>query len=199
MLAAVLAGGSSGRFGRDKFLYEICGKPMILHVIERLHQARSIDDVYVIASPVRVNALRKIGIENIIEDNLLIGPIGGILIALEQLGDTFIVAGDMPLLNPLFIDYIASIYLKEKSNYLAYVPAWSNGQLEPLHGIYAQPIIDLIMENIKEKKYSLHGLLRRLSNKLYTLPLDNLPVEYRISVYNVNTVNDLKRIKHKIN
>lgn len=115
MLATVLAGGSSRRFGGDKFFCEICGKPMIVHVIERPYRVGSIDDVYVITSPDRVSALRDIGIDNIIEDKLLIGPIGGILIALEQVGDTFIVTGDMPLLNPPFIDCMISIYLKEKN------------------------------------------------------------------------------------
>lgn len=57
-------------------------------------------------------------------------------------------------------------------------------------------IVDLIKDNIRKKEYLVHGILRRLGNKLRTVVLDYLPMDYRISVYNVNTMDDLKRVEH---
>jgi len=42
LIAAVLAGGKSRRFGEDKLLFEINGKPLILHTIDRLEKCNLI-------------------------------------------------------------------------------------------------------------------------------------------------------------
>jgi len=191
----VLAGGSSKRFGEDKLLYRINDKPMILHVIDRLSRSKGIDEVYVVASRDNIDTLRRLNIHNIIEDNLLIGPIGGVLIALRHFGDVFVVACDMPLLNPELIEYIICIYSKYRDKYLAYIPAWLNGYLEPLHGIYVKEITRIIEVNIKQSKYSLSNMLRSLGGKVYRIILDDLPLSYKISVFNVNRKEDLVKVK----
>ena len=195
MYGIVLAGGSSSRFGEDKLLYEINGTPMILHVIDRLRKSKSIDEVYVIASRNNIDTLRRLGIDNVVEDDLLIGPIGGVLIALRDFGNVFVVACDMPLLNPELVEYITCIYSKYRDKYLAYIPAWLNGYLEPLHGIYVKSITYFIEVSIKQGNYSLCNMIRSLGERIYRIILDYLPFSYRVSVFNVNTKEDLRKVK----
>ncbi|WFO74608.1 molybdenum cofactor guanylyltransferase MobA [Desulfurococcaceae archaeon MEX13E-LK6-19] len=194
MRAVVLAGGPSRRFKGDKIFYRINGKPMILYVLDKLSRSRLIEEVHVITSPDRVHLLHFLGVKNVIVDHLLIGPIGGILISLEKLGDVFIVAADMPLLNPTFIDHIIELYKLHRHKYLAYVPAWRNGYLEPLHAVYTRDILGPIRDCINNNIFSIQQILRLLGNKVYKIVLDDKPSEYKSSVYNVNTRSDLERI-----
>ena len=47
-LAVILAGGFSRRFGRDKGLVVLAGKPLIVHVIDRVSKVA--DEVLVVVS-----------------------------------------------------------------------------------------------------------------------------------------------------
>ncbi|NJE77501.1 NTP transferase domain-containing protein, partial [Thermococcus sp. ES12] len=120
MIGAVLAGGRSKRFGGNKLLYRIDGKPLILHTIERLESADEIDEVVIVASPKNAEKLKTFGYQ-VLVDELLVGPIGGIFTTL-YLGDSFVVAGDMPTLVPEFIDYIVREF--KKSEKVTCVPRW---------------------------------------------------------------------------
>lgn len=113
MIGAVLAGGRGRRFGGDKLLFRISGKPLLLYTIERLEQAEKIDEIVLVASKENAEKLRDFG-HDVVVDELMIGPMGGIFTALS-LGDAFVVAGDMPLLVPEFIDFIVERFEEAKS------------------------------------------------------------------------------------
>ena len=189
MIAAVLAGGSGKRFGGDKLLFKISGKPLISHTIERLEAAGSIDEVVVVASPENAEKLKALGLP-VVVDELLVGPIGGIYTALS-LGDAFVVAGDMPLLVPEFIDFIVErFYLKKGS---ACVPRWSNGYLEPLHSAYSREFRPFLEEKITAGQYVINRAIRE--SKACYIEIERLPEEWRESFFNVNTREDLRRIR----
>ena len=188
MIGAVLAGGRGRRFGGDKLLYKINGRPLILYTIERLETARRIDEIVLVASKDNAEKLERLGYR-VVVDELLIGPMGGVYTALS-LGDAFVVAGDMPLLVPEFIDYIVEEF--EKSGKIACVPRWSNGYLEPLHAAYSRAFREILEEKIKTGNYALNRAIRE-ANPCY-LPIESLPEGWRESFFNVNTREDLGRI-----
>lgn len=128
------------------------------------------------------------GFKNILLDDILVGPLSGILITLKNLGDVFVFAGDMPCINSWLIDRMYDIW--STGDYCAVVPGWRNDYLEPLHAIYSENIASLIEENIIKRKLSVTALLKEISNK-YILLLDNLPPLAKLSVYNVNTIEDI--------
>lgn len=189
MIGAVLAGGRGRRFGDDKLLYKINGRPLILYTIERLEIARRIDEIILVASKNNAERLRKLGY-HVVVDNLLIGPMGGVYTALG-LGDAFVVAGDMPLLVPEFVDFIVSNF--KKSGKIACVPRWENGYLEPLHAAYSRAFCEVLEEKIKAGNYALNRAIREV-NPCY-LPIESLPEEWRESFFNVNTREDLGRLQ----
>ncbi|MDV3104217.1 molybdenum cofactor guanylyltransferase MobA [Thermococcus waiotapuensis] len=188
MIAAVLAGGSGRRFGGDKLLFRISGKPLILHTIERLEKADSIDEIVIVASPENAEKLRPFG--NVVVDELLVGPIGGLYTALSR-GDAFVVAGDMPLLVPEFVDFIVELFYSEKKPVC--VPRWGNGYLEPLHAAYSSEFRELLEEKIRAGQYSINRAIRE-SDACY-IEIESLPVDWRESFFNVNTREDLERIR----
>ncbi|NJE48993.1 molybdenum cofactor guanylyltransferase MobA [Thermococcus sp. 9N3] len=189
MIGAVLAGGRGRRFGGDKLLYKINGRPLILYTIERLETARRIDEIILVASKDNAEKLERLGYR-VVVDELLIGPMGGVYTALS-LGDAFVVAGDMPLLVPEFIDYIIEEF--KNSGKIACVPRWENGYLEPLHAAYSRAFREILEEKIKTGNYALNRAIRE-ANPCY-LPIESLPGEWRESFFNVNTREDLGRIQ----
>jgi len=186
MIAAVLAGGRARRFGGDKLLYRIDGKPLIAHVIERLLRASEIKEVVVVASPDRVEPMRELGVD-VIPDDLLVGPMGGVYTALS-LGDVFVVAGDMPSVVPELVDDMVRTF--RRSGKVACVPLWPNGYIEPLHSVYSSRLRPAIEERLERRDYSLNSLIRSV-DACY-VRIDGLPEEWRDSFFNVNTKRDLE-------
>jgi molybdopterin-guanine dinucleotide biosynthesis protein A len=56
-----------------------------------------------------------------------------------------------------------------------------------------------LKERVERKEYSLQELLRSLKEKLHVVILDGMPEEYRLSVYNVNTREDLEKVRRLMN
>jgi molybdopterin-guanine dinucleotide biosynthesis protein A len=188
MLGAVLAGGRSRRFGDDKLLFRIEGRPLILHAIERLESASLIREVVIVASADNAGKLEHLGY-GVVVDELSAGPIGGVYTALG-LGDAFVVAGDMPLIVPEFVDYIVREF--GESGKAVCVPRWTNGYLEPLHAAYSKAFRRVLDEKIKIGEYSLNGAIR--SADACYLDVDGLPSHWRESFFNVNRRSDLRKL-----
>ncbi|WP_297071380.1 molybdenum cofactor guanylyltransferase MobA [Thermococcus sp.] len=189
MLGAVLAGGKARRFGGNKLLFRVNGKPLILHTVGTLEKAELIDEVVLVASPDNAEKFEPLGYRVVVDD-LLAGPMSGVYTALH-LGDAFVVAGDMPSLVPEFIDFIIERFISTKKP--ACVPRWSNGYLEPLHSAYSKDFRDFLGEKIRAGQYAINRAIRE-SNACY-IEIEALPEEWRNSFFNVNTRDDLRKIR----
>jgi molybdopterin-guanine dinucleotide biosynthesis protein A len=131
----VLAGGGSTRFGQDKALVEVGGKPMLARMVELLRGA---------AKEAKVVAVRgkyeAFGVE-IVEDRWPgEGPLGGIITALEDAAGTaaraewnLIVSCDMPFLTREWLGFLTERGRKSKAQVV--VPYSTHGP-EPLCACY---------------------------------------------------------------
>lgn len=97
LLGAILAGGQSRRFGSDKALALLDGRPLIAHVIERL--ARQVDELVLVGRPYAA--------WHVVADypSMGLGPLGGLCGALrfaQEAGfDGILSSGcDLPQLPP---------------------------------------------------------------------------------------------------
>lgn len=190
MIAAVLAGGKAKRFGEEKLLYKVSGKPLILHAIESVLKAEGIDEAVIVTSREKKETFEELGFR-VIVDELEIGPAGGVYTALKKLGDVFVIAGDMPSIKPKFVDYIIEKFYELKTSVC--VPKWKNGYLEPLHAAYSKNFLKILEEQITKGRYMLNEAIR-LSNPCY-IEIEPLPKEWRESFFNVNTKSDLRKIR----
>ena len=147
--AVILAGGRSLRMGADKaLLRQHPGGPTLLEiVVSRLSEAGLPPALLVAGTPDKYSWLN---IPTVTDEIPGAGTLGGILTALvySRAPRTFIVACDMPLLNPALLHFMALLPLTAD----ALVPRWSgeNGslQLEPLHAIYTPRCIEPIRRRL---------------------------------------------------
>ncbi len=108
--AYVLAGGGSTRFGRDKALVEIGGRPMIARMIELLQSVTT--EVKIVAVP---GKYAEFGAE-IVEDQWPgDGPLGGVITALEDAAQSaarpewnLVVSCDMPFLTQEWLQFLTN-------------------------------------------------------------------------------------------
>src|SRR6266404_1572939 len=131
----VLAGGGSTRFGRDKALVEVDGKPMLARMIELLRGAAK--EGKVVAVRGRYEAF---GVE-IVEDRWPgEGPLGGIITALEVTAKSpakcewnLIVSCDMPFLTREWLTFLCERAAKSEARVV--LPHSAHGP-EPLCACY---------------------------------------------------------------
>ncbi len=194
MIAVILAGGNSKRFGRDKLLADICGKPMLYHTIQRLMAARNISHIVLVTSKGKVAVYRELW-GNIVSEDYGIGPIGGIYVALKKYGDIFVVGGDMPLINPNLVDMMIERF--SEGDYSICIGHWGKELFEPLHAVYSANLITPIAKNISSGEYSLHKLIHRVSNRCLINIRELTPREAQ-SFFNVNTPRDYEYIRNSL-
>lgn len=150
--AAILAGGSSRRMGKDKALVEVDGRTMIERAFERLagrferflvsveHEGPS-ESMEKVAARIRSRGLSLEIVPDLRPGRL--GPLAGIesiLKALESSG-VFVVAVDVPLLHLGLIDSLCR--LVETEDRLGVVPVWRGG-VEPLHAVYRDLLLPVL-------------------------------------------------------
>jgi molybdenum cofactor guanylyltransferase len=131
IVAYVLAGGGSTRFGRDKALVELAGKPMLARMIELTREVSV--KVRVVAAP---GKYADFGTEIVADQWPGEGPLGGIVTALANTWEhepacewNIIVSCDMPFLSPDWMAYLAARATKSAAQVV--VPHSSHGP-EPL-------------------------------------------------------------------
>jgi len=189
LMGVVLAGGASRRMGINKLMYPVRGKPIVLRVVDTLHRVRRLCGVVVVSSARTASIFADLGVE-VIVDNLLLGPISGLYIALRRFGRVFLVAGDMPFVTRRAVERLIDLCSED---YDACVPSWRCGHLEPLFSIYGSSALPLIEKLISRGMLSLHALLARVRTS--KIPIEKLAKDPEKTFFNVNTIEDLQKLR----
>jgi molybdopterin-guanine dinucleotide biosynthesis protein A len=116
--AVILAGGFSRRFGRDKGLVNLNGKPLVLHVIDRA--SKIIDEVLVVIS------------SNDQDDSQ--SPLVGAITGFESANGEYslLLPCDTPLISIQIVQFLLDMCI----NRSAAIPRWPSGYIEPLQAVY---------------------------------------------------------------
>ncbi|MEK6700367.1 MAG: molybdenum cofactor guanylyltransferase [Nitrospirota bacterium] len=151
MTGIVLSGGGSRRMGTDKAFLELSGRPIIEHILDVLHGV--FETVIIVTnSPPLYAAYDTVVVTDALEAP---GPLTGIYSGLLASKDdyNFIVACDMPFLNPALLSYMTGL----AEGYDAVVPK-IGGFCEPLHAVYSRGMLPRIESSIRRNSQRLHGL-----------------------------------------
>ncbi len=184
----VLAGGSSRRFGGDKLFYRIAGKPLIKYTCENIEKIFGKEPV-IIASRVNAEKLSQGRISSIVHvDNLLGGPITGVLKALELYDQIMVFGGDMPCVR---MELVAEILAIASRGFSIVLPGWRNGFLEPLHGYYSWAAKNHLRRLYLRGVRSLSQAVRLIHHAKILL-IDDYPALVKLSLYNINDRNDMR-------
>ncbi len=134
----VLVGGRSSRFGRDKALHPVGGRPMALRVADTLAQV--VESVTLVGPPAKYRAL---GLPVIADKREGIGPLGGVLAALEEAALeesaaawSLIAACDLPRIDRGALERLLRRALTSGAD--AVWPATPDGRLQPLCAAYSK-------------------------------------------------------------
>ena len=152
----ILAGGKSSRFGSNKALAMVDGKPLVQHVAD-LMSGLFPECLLVTNTPAEYEFLSLPMTHDRYRDS---GPLAGIHAALLQISTprAFVVACDMPNLSPGLIQYLCNINEQE---YDVIIPCLEKGQ-EPLFGIYHKKSLAVIDSYLQQNDCQIIRVLEDL-------------------------------------
>jgi molybdopterin-guanine dinucleotide biosynthesis protein A len=193
--AVILAGGFSRRFGSDKGLVILAGKPLIIHMIERVSDA--VNELIVVVS----SKNQKQKFERILEKKAKLvidksesrSPLVGTLTGFECAeGEVSIL---LPCDTPLVSSQIIKFLLDMCTNRKAAIPRWPNGHIEPLQAAYhTKSALAAAINALEEGNMNMRSMINNLDRVLYisTLVLEQIEPEL-LTFFNINTPQDLKK------
>ncbi len=181
---AVMAGGKSTRLGSDKAELTWKGKSFLNHIC---YEAKLTGlDVIVVGreSPVDWKSGDIAFIPDMYPN---IGPIGGLITAIEHLGDSAILLlpVDCPLIKSEHINWLIEQY---HSDNLGMIVRTDNG-IEPLFSIYNQSCKSLIQDSISNGMRSLQKVI-----SVGDFNVVEAPENIEKALFNVNTLEDLEKL-----
>jgi molybdopterin-guanine dinucleotide biosynthesis protein A len=180
----VLAGGESRRMGRDKALLERDGRTQLSRSVSLLE--RHVDRTFVSARPDQADEPERRRYHQVVDRYSGIGPVAGILSALEQQRDVnwLVLACDLPNVD----DDTISFLLKNRSAehpFTAFMSSYDNLP-EPLCAIYRPQSRAIVAKCVADGVICPRKILIRSDTHLLQQPNPS-------ALDNVNTPDDLVR------
>ncbi|MCX7705629.1 MAG: molybdenum cofactor guanylyltransferase [bacterium] len=188
----LVRGKESERLRKDKSMLVISRDKTLLDIVIDRISGLFAKILIVTTNPQKFHLYSDEKIE-IIRDDLVCGPLGGILKGL-QFSSTFynfIVATDMPFISK---DLILFLVKKAFSDYDAVVPKHKNST-EVLHAIYSKQAIPIIEKMIEEKQYRVKMLLQKIKVKYVTECELRKFGDPEVLFFNINTPMDFETAK----
>ena len=191
----ILIGGKSTRFGSEKAVVELFGKPLILHQIETL--SKFDQDIFLVAHSDEQIFNYKGQIEfprevtfiaddrEIFNHPKIFKPMVGIYSGFKELlkqnfEKVFVLSCDMPLIKQEVIEFM----IKQSEGYDCVLPRWKNGFLEPYFAIYpVEKGFARAKEILKTENYGLLNLIDQ------NWAINYISVEERIQSLDKNLIS----------
>ena len=184
MYGLVLAGGQSRRMGSDKALLQRDGRSQLAHMVAIL--AGVVEQVYVSARQDQADDPERGQFDLIVDRYADMGPVAGILSAMEQFpeADWLVVACDLPNIDDATLRYLKQ-HKSEESPFTAFRSSHDDLP-EPLCAIYSAGSDVLIRQFVDDGIGCPRKILIRSDTSLLTQPDPT-------SLDNVNTPDDLEQ------
>ncbi len=178
----VLAGGQSRRMGHDKALLDRGGQSQLAFAVELL--ADRVDRVFVSTRADQANDAERGQFEQIVDRYDDLGPLAGILSAMEEHPgvDWLVVACDLPNIDARTILYLLD-HRTTRKPFVAYASSY-NGLPEPLCALYAEGSETVIRESVQDGITCPRKIMIRSDTLLLDQPDPN-------ALDNINTPDDL--------
>jgi molybdopterin-guanine dinucleotide biosynthesis protein A len=197
---AILAGGSSKRFGSDKALAEFQGRPLISHMLDIARKISS--TILVVVSDEEQEKNLKPHVRNV---QIVTDPEGepkcaltGALTAFEHTETSHVVL--LPVDAPLAEPDLLKMLIRLRTGHGAIVPSWPSGYIEPLHSVYhAEHAYALGLDVMEKGSRKMSDLLDRIQHVLFvsTETLNQFDPELN-TFLNFNTPKELKDAERKL-
>lgn len=191
--ALVLAGGMSERFGCFKALYELGGKPLIHHVIERISSLT--ERIVIAAKECSLRSLDLPEVRVVPDKYCLHAAIVGLISSLEHVETEYVAV--IPCDSPFVSPSVIKLLLGEAEGRSGAVPVWPEGKPEPLHAVYrTREIEDRAWECWNKGDLRIRCIIESMEDLVY------VPIELirevdpdLLTFLNLNSMEDLKIAK----
>ncbi len=134
--AVILAGGFSSRFGQDKGLIELAGKPLIRHVLAAVNKIVE-EKLVIVSSESQAENYSKVTGSNakvFVDEGDVQTPLLGALTGFRESKGKYALL--LPCDTPFVSKEILSLLFEICIGKNAVIPRWSNGYIEPLQAVY---------------------------------------------------------------
>lgn len=194
--AIILAGGESRRFGCDKGLVRLAGKPLILHVIDRV---RGVVDEVVIC--LKSGSQKSTYLQVLPEDvkvavdseKLPQCPLTGAFTGLMNAGGRYsaLLPCDAPFVSTKLVDLLFEIVIGVD----AVIPRWPNDYIEPLQAVYKTDVsLEAARRALMSGRCELRAMISLLRRVRYVSTLVIEEIDPKMYTFmNINTPLDLKK------
>lgn len=190
----VLAGGRSERLKENKALIRLGGKPLLLHVVERVLDLTNEIIVAVgkndeLSAYTRILPPTVIVVKDAVEGK---GPLAGIFAGMKSMRSKYalVLSCDSPFIKKEVLMYL--LHKVQKAD--AAIPQWSNGNIEPLHAGYKICSALTATETALEKsELFIRDMIKRLGKVIYVSTEEIRKLDPTlITFFNINSPEDLK-------
>ena len=165
--AYILAGGQSSRFGSDKARAVVHDKPLILHVAESIRPVSS--SITAVAD--RRNKYADLGLRTIADSVANMGPLGGLLTALQDAQDDWLllVSCDWLGLRTAWMELLVNLPRTDVS-----VVAFRDRRWQPFPALFRKDVLDRVREqlNHRDRSFSLQNLMDAVRTRGLPCPSD---------------------------
>jgi molybdopterin-guanine dinucleotide biosynthesis protein A len=191
----ILAGGFSKRFGQEKGLIELAGKPLILHVLDRASKIVE-ETVVVVSSEAQKETFERLLSHKasvVVDRHKAQSPLVGASAGFESARGEYSLL--LPCDTPFASSQIMQFLLDLCINKSAVIPRWPNGYIEPLQAAYhTKSALTAAKTALEEGKLDLQSMIARLRGVRYVSTMVLRQMDTRLlTFFNVNTFGDLKR------
>jgi len=193
--AVILAGGLSKRFGQEKGLVELAGKPLILHVLDKVSKIVEETVVVVSSEPQKETFERLLShrASLVVDGYKVHGPLVGALAGFEgaQGEYSLLLPCDTPFVSSQIMRFLLDVCINKS----AVIPRWPSGYIEPLQAAYhTKSALTAAKTALETGKLDLQSMIVRLRGVRYvsTMVLRQMDTKL-LTFFNINTFGDLKR------
>ena len=195
ILAVILAGGKSKRFGEDKNLAKLGSKSLLEHVIERVRE--KFQKILIISN--KNPKIKKMDYIDIIPDCIEgnLGPLVGVLSAMKWVKEkkkNYKWVATFPSDTPFFDNSIVEKYFEEiKNNQSRLYFIKSNEKRHNIFGLWSTKLEHNLENDLKNN----HRKVETWANKIGIKEV-KIDKEKNESFLNINTIEDYEKAKEKI-
>ncbi|MBL4663361.1 MAG: molybdenum cofactor guanylyltransferase [Flavobacteriaceae bacterium] len=184
--ALLLAGGKSSRMGTDKGFITLNGISFMERIISAVKPF--VGQIMIISNDSSYDTFNIKRVSDIIPNS---GPLAGIFSGLfySESEVNLVLSCDVPLIN----DTILNILIDGYNSKYDVIQLESQGKTMPLIALYKKQCMHPFLESLKNGERRLTKVVGELNTK--SIVLDS---SLNTFVRNINTLNELKEIKHEL-
>ena len=196
---AILAGGTSKRFGSEKSLAKFHGKPLISHMIDVAHRISS-ETIVVVSNKAQESKLRELikGVRIVADpqSNIKCALVGA-LTAFEYASTPYTLL--LPVDTPLASVDLLKLLIEMSPGHGAVVPSWPSGYIEPLHSVYMTEHAYYRGLNVMQTGlHRMSDMLGSLQNVLFVSTETLKQFDPNLNTFvNINTQEELETVEKK--